>query len=174
MNEAATSLDRLHNIVLPPEVSWWPLAPGWYVVGGILLLVVIVLIYRARNRWLANAYRRAALLELASVDDTAGIAELLRRTALANTSRTVIAAKTGATWLDWLESQCRKSMPETVREQLTSGVYSRHVKPDELGELRDYAAYWIRRHQISGQQVTAHQTLAASDIPETGKRSEQY
>ncbi len=174
MNEAATSLDRLHDIVLPPEVSWWPLAPGWYVIGSILLLTLIVIIYRARKRWLANAYRRAALIELATVQNAAGIAELLRRTALANTSRTVIAAKTGATWLDWLDSQCHNTMPETVREQLTSGVYSRHVKPDELGEIRDYAAYWITRHQVKGHQVTGHQALSANSIRETGKRSKQY
>ena len=169
MNEAATSLGRLHDIVLPPEVSWWPPAPGWYVVGGILLLLVIVLIYRARKCWLANAYRRAALLELASVENATGIAELLRRTALANTSRTDIAAMTGTTWLDWLESQCRKTMHETVREQLTAGVYTRRVKPDELHELRDYAAYWIRRHQVK-----EHQTLAANGIPGNGKRPEPY
>ena len=60
MNEAATSLDRLHDIVLPPEVSWWPPASGWYVVGGILLLLLLFLVHRARKHWLANAYRRAA------------------------------------------------------------------------------------------------------------------
>jgi hypothetical protein len=184
MNEAATSLDRLHDIVLPAEVAWWPLAPGWYVVGGSLLLVVMVLVYRSRKRWLANAYRRAALHELAAIDDAAGIAELLRRTALASTSRAVIAAKTGAAWLDWLESQCPQTMPETVRRQLTIGVYTRRVEADELDELRDYAACWIRRHQLtehqvaghqtSGQPPAAHQSLAGNGIPENGKRSEPY
>lgn len=164
MNEAATSLDRLHDLVLPPEVSWWPLALGWYVVGGILLLLVLVLVYRAWRRWRANAYRRAALGELASVNDAAGIAELLRRTALAASPRPVIAAKTGAAWLDWLTAQCPKTMPDAVREQLTAGVYARSVKPDELHELRDYAAYWIARHQ----------PLSANSVSETGKRSEQY
>jgi hypothetical protein len=169
MNEAATSLDRLHDIVLPPEVSWWPPAPGWYVVGGILLLLVIVLIYRARKRWLANAYRRAALHELASVHDAAGIAELLRRTALVNVSRSVIAAKTGAAWLDWLDSQCRETMPETVREQLTAGVYRHHATPDELRALRDYAAHWITRHQVTG-----HQILSSNGVSETGMKSELH
>lgn len=169
MNEAATSLDHLHDIVLPADVSWWPLASGWYVVGGILLLLVIFLLHRARKHRLANAYRRAALRELASVHDPAGIAELLRRTALVNVSRSVIAAKTGAEWLDWLDSQCSETMPETVREQLTAGVYRHHAKPDELRALRDYAAYWITQHQVTG-----HQMLSPNGVSETAMKAELH
>jgi hypothetical protein len=147
MNEAATSLDRLHDILLPPEVSWWPQAPGWYLVGGILLLLMLRLVHRIWNHRRANAYRRAALRELASVNDAAGIAELLRRTALATSPRSLIAAKTGAAWLDWLATQCTEPMPDTVRNQLTAGVYARDPQQNELGALRDYAAYWITRHR---------------------------
>jgi hypothetical protein len=147
MNEAATSLDRLHGIVLPPEVSWWPLAPGWYVVGGILAILILFFVHRAWKHWRADAYRRAALRELASAKDAATIAELLRRTALAAAPRPVIATKTGAAWLDWLNSQCREIMPGTVREQLTVGVYRRPAADCEVAELREYAARWIRHHR---------------------------
>jgi hypothetical protein len=123
------------------------LAPGWYVVGGILLLLTLLLIHRAWKRRRANAYRRAALRELASANDAAGIAELLRRTALAASPRPLVAAKTGAAWLDWLTAQCPDAMPDAVREQLTAGVYARHVRQDELSAFRDYARYWIARHR---------------------------
>jgi len=106
MTNSAASLDRLHDIVLPPEVPWWPLAPGWYVVLGIGLVLVLVLVHRAWERWRANAYRRAARRELVSAQDAAAIGELLRRTALAIAPRTVIAEKTGSAWLDWLAQQC--------------------------------------------------------------------
>jgi hypothetical protein len=147
MNEAATSLDRLHGIVLPPEVAWWPLAPGWYVVGGILAIFILFFVHRSWKHWRADAYRRAALRELASAKDAATIAELLRRTALAAAPRPVIATKTGAAWLDWLDSQCRETMPDTVREQLTVGVYRRPTEDCEVAELREYAALWIRHHR---------------------------
>jgi hypothetical protein len=147
MNDPATNLDRLHDIVLPPAAPWWPPAPGWYVVLGIALVLAALLTHRIWRRWRANAYRRIALRELAAVDDAAGVAELLRRTAMATTPRSVIAEKTGAAWLDWLAAQGREAMPRSVRDQLTAGVYGRREAPDELPVLRDYAARWITRHR---------------------------
>jgi Domain of unknown function (DUF4381) len=147
MNEAATSLERLHEIVIPPEVSWWPLAPGWYVVGGILVILILLFVHRAWKHWRANAYRRAAFRELASVNDAAAIAELLRRTALAVEPRPVIATMTGAAWLDWLDSKCRETMSDTVREQLTVGLYRRQSSDCDVVALREYAARWISHHR---------------------------
>jgi hypothetical protein len=146
MNDSATSLDRLHDLALPPAVPWWPLAPGWYVVLALLIIILIFLSIRFVSRYRANAYRRAAARELAALENPAAIAELLRRTALAIAPRPVIAEKTGTAWLDWLASQCPEAMPESVRTQLTAGVYGR-IAGDELGALRDYAARWIAFHQ---------------------------
>jgi hypothetical protein len=149
MNQAVTSLDRLHDIVLPPAVPWWPLAPGWYGLFLVVLGLVLVLAHRAWKRHCATAYRRAALRELTKASDAAAIAELLRRTALAMAPRAVVAGQTGATWLDWLDAQCPRAMPETVREQLTAGVYGRPGANLDLNALRDYAAWWIRSHRSS-------------------------
>jgi hypothetical protein len=143
------SLDRLHDLALPPEVSWWPLAPGWYVVLGTALLVLFFFIYRAWKSWQANAYRRAALRELDVADDVASIAEIFRRTALCIAPRREIADQSGAAWLDWLASRFPEKMPESVREQLSNGIYSK-VSPEPVSrELRDYASAWIARHQRS-------------------------
>ena len=147
MNESATSLNRLHDLALPPDISWWPLAPGWYVVLGIGIILLLFLIYRAWKQWRANAYRRAALRELGSVEEAAAIAELLRRTALAIEPRSVIAGLTGPAWPDWLTGQCPENMPAVVRELLGTGVYTCPAPPQEVAALRDYAALWISRHQ---------------------------
>ena len=147
MNDASTSLDRLHDIVLPPEVPWWPLAPGWYLVLGILLVLILVLGHRVWQRYQANAYRRAALRELAVAQDLPSIAELLRRTALAVAPREEIAAMTGDTWLDWLSAQSPEAIPDVVREQLTTGVYEQRGADQELTPLRRFAARWIAHHR---------------------------
>jgi len=146
MNEPATSLDRLHDIALPPAVAWWPPAPGWYVVFTLALVAAAWMAFRAWKRWQSNAYRREAARELASLESSAAIAELLRRTALAIAPRSVIAEKTGAAWLDWLAAQFPEPMPDTVRAQLTTGVYGRPGASRELSALRDYATRWVTRH----------------------------
>jgi hypothetical protein len=147
MNEPATSLDRLHDIALPPAVAWWPPAPGWYVVFTLALVAAAWMAFRAWKRWQSNAYRREAARELASLESSAAIAELLRRTALAIAPRSVIAEKTGTAWLDWLAAQFPEPMPDTVRTQLTAGVYGTPAASHELNVLRDYAARWITRHR---------------------------
>ena len=147
MNDSAINLDRLHDILLPPEVPWWPVAPGWYVVVGILLVLILVLAHRAWKRHRANAYRRAALRELAVAQDLPAIAELLRRTALAVAPRDEIATMTGNAWLDWLTSQSPEAIPDAVRDQLTAGVYDQRVPDRELTPLRNFAARWIAHHR---------------------------
>jgi len=154
MNDSTTSLDVLHDLVLPPAVPWWPPAPGWYVVIALALIAAALVALRAWKRRRANAYRRAALRELAALQDVPAIAELLRRTALAVAPRSLIAEKTGTEWLDWLAAQCPVAMPDTVREQLTTGVYGRPAARDELSALRDYAGRWISRHQLVPVQLT--------------------
>jgi len=147
MTPDPTSLDRLHDLVLPPAVPWWPPAPGWYALFVLLALAGGWLAWRRWQRWRADAYRRAALRELAGPRDATAVAELLRRTALAVVPRPVVTGMTGRTWTDWLAAQCPEAMPDPVRSQLFAGVYGRPVPGQNHAMLRAYAACWIARHR---------------------------
>ena len=98
------SLERLHDIAVPPPVSWWPPAPGWYVVGAVVLVIAGVALWVAVSRWWKNRYRRAALRELDQLprSGVAALAELLKRTALAAYPRERVASLTGEPWLKFL------------------------------------------------------------------------
>jgi hypothetical protein len=148
MSDDPTSLDRLHDIALPPAVPWWPLAPGWHVVLGIVLMAALFLARRAWKTWKANAYRRAALRELASAQDAPAIAEILRRTALAVAPRELIAGKSAAAWPDWLSAHAAVAMPTTVREALAAGIYSPRTQESAVAPLREYAERWITQHKL--------------------------
>jgi len=146
VNEETASLARLHDIVLPAPVPWWPPAPGWYGVGAVLALALLLLAHRAWRRWQGAAYRRAAQRTLAAAGDAAGIAEVLRRTALAIAPRAEVAALDGERWVRWLEDRCAVEMPEPVRTLLGRGVYAPAAPAADLDALRAWAAQWIARH----------------------------
>jgi hypothetical protein len=111
MNPEQIPLRDLH---LPEVISWWPLAPGWWVVIGIALIGIGYLLrawLRARAR---GAARRYALRQLDTIVQQydehkdpvvfgANLSELLRRTMLAYAPRHDVAGLTGDEWLHWLD-----------------------------------------------------------------------
>ncbi len=124
MNEEAASLDLLHDIVELPPVSWWPLAPGWWVVLIVTAILTIAMVFRAWGKWQANAYRRAALRELAAANSVSQIAEILKRTALCANPRVEVAALSGGPWCNWLGQTAGTKVPPAVERSLTAGVFS--------------------------------------------------
>ena len=157
MSSDAASLEHLNDIALPADVPWWPLAPGWYLLLALLLLVGTWLAARAWTRWRANAYRRAALRELARADNAETIAELLRHTALARVPPSVIAQLGGMQWTEWLAARRTAEMPPDVRALLAGGIYAACAAKPDLRTLREYAAHWIAAHRLlAGDTQAGH------------------
>ncbi len=135
----------------PPPVSMMPQTWGWgflAMVAGILAVLSIVYFYR---RWCANAYRRSALGALEQAHGAPEeIAAILRRTALAAFPRKDVAGLTGADWLRFLSSTCKKSpFDGAVGDALLLAPY-RDIPPS--AELEDAAARWIRSHRREGSR----------------------
>lgn len=111
-----SSLAQLADVVLPPPVPWTPQTLGWQVVGVLLLLLALVLAWRAVRRYWRNRYRREALAELkrleVQLDSTgetqvraavlAALAALIKRCALAAWPREQVAGLSGARWADFV------------------------------------------------------------------------
>ena len=111
MDENTLPLRDLH---LPDAIGWWPLAPGWWGVIALLVLVLGYTLWRAYRRWRFNGPRRYAMRELARYEHeylvhrdpvTLGkqLSELLRRGMLAYAPREEVAGLTGSEWLAWLD-----------------------------------------------------------------------
>jgi hypothetical protein len=100
---------------LPEPVSWWPPAPGWW-----LVVLGLILALALGARWLVRRHRdgapaRAARRELAELEarlarDGDGsafardLSRLLRRFALARFPRREVAGLTGEAWLAFLDA----------------------------------------------------------------------
>lgn len=147
MKNDPTSLENLHDIVVPDPIPWWPPAPGWIILAGLVVLASFYLWCRAVAHWRANAYRRAALRELEAAESVTSISELLRRTSLAIAPRTEIAAQSGSSWPEWLQRTSPNAMPDEVYQQLTDGSYRDSTDLVQVAALKSYASDWIRQHR---------------------------
>lgn len=148
MKDDPANLRNLHELVPPGEIAWWPVAPGWYVIGTLLLFALILLLIRQWRHWRANRYRREALALLRDAATALEIAELLRRIALVIAPRSEVASKCGSEWADWIASRLAKPMPEEVRQCLSGRLYRGSVASEGPEALRSYVSAWILHHRI--------------------------
>ena len=111
MNPEEIPLRDLH---LPALTGWWPLAPGWWLLIGLLAAGAVWLIVHAWRQWRLNAPRRFALKRIATIrrefEQGADavllgkeLSELTRRAMLAYAPRGDVAGLTGSDWLSWLD-----------------------------------------------------------------------
>ncbi len=149
MNEdgAPTSLvDLIGRLIDPPEpvpVSLVPQTAGWWVLGALLLSALGYGLWRFMLHWRADAYRRAALSELAlAPDDPAAIATILRRAALAAYPRDEVAGLAGADWIPFLRDT--GSFPEAAGPTLVRAPYA---PGGDAGILREAGELWVRTHR---------------------------
>ncbi len=157
------SLQNLNDIVLPADVGWWPLATGWYVLSGLLLIALAWFGYRWVQRWINNRYRRAALRELQllakRIENTEKrdanlrqIPILLKRTALAAYPRSQVASLSGKNWFHFLNSTLKNpSFTESTVSTLDKISYSSGglsaIDSQAATALLDASSLWLKHHQ---------------------------
>lgn len=139
-------LDLLEPVPEPPAVSLWPQTAGWIWVGLILLACTAWLLRRWILQHRANAYRRAALAQIAAVgDEPAALAEILRRTALSVFPREEVAGLYGEDWLAFLDrTYGGTAFREGPGRILAAAPYAPGPGAADLTPL---AAEWVRRHR---------------------------
>lgn len=145
-----TSLDRLADVVLPSPVAWWPPAPGWLVVGAVLVGLLLRAAMAAWERWRANVYRRDALAEcrrLRAAADAASLPALVKRTALAAFPRERVASLSGTPWLAFLDETGRThAFGDGPGGALVTLAYDPRAGAADAA-LFDVVEQWIREHR---------------------------
>jgi len=153
MSADPADLSNLHDIVLPAPISYWPPAPGWWILALALLAVAAILIARLIAHYRRNAYRRAALRELETIGpavDSASavrISGVLKRTALVAFPREQVAGLTGPAWLAFLDRTGRTEAFSTG--DLAALAYGGNSR--EGGAISKAAKHWVRRHSGGGR-----------------------
>lgn len=155
MNADPASLANLNDIVMLPAPSWWPPAPGWYMLAALLFIALVWSGYRHWAVYRCNRYRRAALAELAGIEMEPGhygfdsLPVLLKRTALHAYSREQIASLSGNEWREFLNLHCdAQPFSEETWARLDSMAYrSDDTGVTDLEPLIRSIRLWIKRHR---------------------------
>ena len=157
MNPAASAALELRDIHAAPLPSFWPPAPGWWLLAVLLLAVLVVL-----GTWLTRRYRSYRLQQQITgeikrladcyiVDNPSefvtGLSTLLRRVALQRYPRERVASLTGPAWLRFLDETGGKGEFENgVGQILEHGAYAPQSGELPAGELLALAQRWAKQN----------------------------
>lgn len=157
-------LSQLRDIHLPAPISWWPPAPGWWILITLIVAILIGLFIWFRRRQRDN-WRRAALAELARLRQQcadqpttvhtiiAELSVLLRRVAISCFPRTEVAMLHGDKWLAFLNRSLDEPLFQSEQSRLLAvAPYAPNtsITPDDLAVLFTLCESWVNKLPAKG------------------------
>lgn len=153
-------LEKLHDIEGVGQVSFWPLAIGWWILITLGIFITALMgwyafsYFRFKRSWKNDTFIRLAHLEKNLSEGTSretivALSEYLRRIVLKRFSRNECAALTGDAWLKWLsEHDPLKFDWEKRGTLLVDAPYAPTNRTKaSLGEIKDLiqaVRSWVR------------------------------
>ena len=149
-------LSQLRDIHAAPAVSWWPPAPGWWVLALMLLVLLFWLGRRLLVRIRVHQRRKQMLGWVdhlnANIDPQrhpqaylSTLNRIFKLVALRAFPGQHCAALAGQDWADFLTANMQNSQSAESLNVLASGPYdpAPQFDPDTLSEL---TRFWIKQH----------------------------
>jgi len=116
MNPQQDPLSQLRDIHLPAPIDSFQLAPGWWLLIAVIILLGTLLVRQWLKRrkariWLKPAKRELALLasKPANTRSVAELSEFLKRFCLLHFPKSQVASLSGKEWINFLNSQSSHS-----------------------------------------------------------------
>ena len=151
-------LAALKDIHAPAPISWWPLAPGWYLLIFFILVLVLLLAVRLYKKHKHALAKKQALVLLAQYQEgyeqerdapktCAQISELVRRVALVYYPRVAVASLHGEAWLQFLNATSKGIEFDSVRTLLLDVPFKKEEAMDLL-PLFEKVNHWIKQRGV--------------------------
>lgn len=151
----AKELAKLKEIALPESISYFPQTPAWYILFGVIALLILFFLWKQYKHYQNNKYRRVALAELSKIKSEKTyeeIPELVKRVALVFSDRNEIASLSGETWLEFLNKSYKgNGFSSDAGSLFVDLAYSSQtrIKLYQQGEnenLINLISEWIKKH----------------------------
>ena len=152
---AEASLDNLHDIIVPPAIGFFPLAPGWYIVLLLLLSLLFHFGYRYYQAYKKEQYRRDAQNELEALNDknrenSIALLGLAKRVGISAYGRESIAKLYGNMWWDFMQNHSKVSVGLELRASIEKLLYNEDTAFDEsvFDAVFLMVSQWIETHKV--------------------------
>lgn len=150
------TLAQLRDIHLPPAIGFWPLAPGWYILGFLVILLMILFGMHCMRRYQQGKAKRQALCLLKQVEAhflqhqdaqkvCIQLSELLHRVALAYYPRRDVASLHGEKWIKFLNQQANKIDFTPLSASLIRIPYQQEASNIDVDLLFKLTKHWIEQ-----------------------------
>jgi len=153
--------DPVGKLIEPAPVPFSFGAPGWYVVWGLALILLIFCIYLLVMHYKSNRYRRQALLFLANTEDKFSARQafgelvyethmLIKRIAMSRYGRRKVSGLRGDEWTSFINTTWReKSFNNDDDELLSQSIYKPlvPVSTEQATAFTKKARRWIKKHK---------------------------
>lgn len=158
MTKPDPRLQALADIQEPLLASDWYLAPVWWLLACLVLLLLGWLIRRVRMRQPQQASKQLALRELAAIDLTqsdsaTAITALLKRYLQTKRPQHPALTQTGAQWQQFLLQSLRQPTAQALPDLLALH-YQAAPTAQDLAAYADFARHWLQHHQLDAAKVT--------------------
>jgi hypothetical protein len=152
------ALANLKPLIAPAAISWWPPAPGWWILGAILLVALVGLAVWAWKRWCHyrdTRYQREALELLSTVTEQEPekqlqeVAAILRRAAICAWGREHAGTQNWNQIINMPRTRDGKKIPPALDENslqlLTDHLYRQEIPSAvAMQNLRTQASVWLK------------------------------
>jgi hypothetical protein len=142
---------KLHDLYEPAPVPFRFDTPGWFILAGIILLIILIVVFVQLRKYIRNRYRREALQKLARLDSSGPcimpLFVILKQTAMHAFGREKVGPLYGKEWLSFLEETGKDVHMSDYQEQVVQALYTgKEMEPDMQKHMLSNAENWIRTH----------------------------
>jgi hypothetical protein len=153
--------DQLGKLIEPQPVPFTFTAPGWYVLGGLLVLLLIGLVVLIFKYYQLNKYRKHALhfladteqkcIDLKAFDMLVYEANMLiKRIAMSRYGRQTVSGLRDGQWTDFINRTWREKSFDAKDEALINQtIYQAQegITAEDAQAFIQKAKRWIRKHK---------------------------
>ncbi|MDO6838361.1 DUF4381 domain-containing protein [Paraglaciecola chathamensis] len=154
-------LEQLKDIHVPPQVSAWPPAYGWWLVALVCILAAAVITFVLMKRRRFNSAKREALIELSQIsseqtDWPIRINTLLKRVCLRYFPNEQAANLHTSQWQDFLSGQLPESKQASFNTAFST-FQSQLYRPDapnadDFQQIHTQVNVWLKSAKFTAKR----------------------